>query len=218
MDPVTGTLLMGGLGGIGQWMTNQGNTRMSREQMRFQERMSSTAAQRAVRDYQMAGLNPALAYDRPASSPGGASAVLGNVVGEGVATAQEARRLSSELKLQSAQTNLVGHQDQAAQVAARVATNTESERTKTELNALRRERELKDLEVVLRKAMVPGAQADAAFANALGAAGPAIRMLLPFVGPLAGLFRKAPKVQGTRTSISSGSGYKIIDRTPLPER
>lgn len=181
MDPVTGTLLMGGLGGIGQWMTNRDNTRASREQMRFQERMSSTAAQRAVRDYQMAGLNPALAYDRPASSPGGASAVMGNVVGEGVASAQEARRISSELKLQSAQTNLVGHQDQAAQVAARIATNTEDEATKTARFNLQKERELKQLEVTLRKAMVPGAEADAQFAKRLGEGGPLLRSIVPFL-------------------------------------
>lgn len=181
IDPFFGTLLMGGLGGIGQWMTNRDNTRMSREQMRFQERMSSTAAQRAVRDYQMAGLNPALAYDKGASSPSGSSSVMGNVIGEGVASAQEARRLSSELKLQSAQTSLVGHQDQAAQVAARIATNTEEEATKTARFNLQKERELKQLEVTLRKAMVPGAEADAQFAKRLGEGGPLLRSIVPFL-------------------------------------
>lgn len=181
IDPFFGTALLGGLGAVGQWMTNRSNDRQARREMAFQERMSNTAAQRAVRDYAAAGLNPALAYDRPASSPGGASAVMGNVVGEGVASAQEARRISSELKLQSAQTNLVGHQDQAAQVAARIATNTEDEATKTARFNLQKERELKQLEVTLRKAMVPGAEADAQFAKTLGQGGPLLRSIVPFL-------------------------------------
>lgn len=79
MDPFVGAAIATGaaefLGGV---FTNRTSAKESARNRQFQERMSNTSAQRAVKDYEAAGLNPALAYDRPASSPGGSQASFEN--------------------------------------------------------------------------------------------------------------------------------------------
>jgi len=89
----------------GELFASNRNAQSSREQMRFQERMSSTVAQRSVADYTKAGLNPALAYDRPASSPGGASSITNNPAEKGINSALTAKSALANVKLIEAQTD-----------------------------------------------------------------------------------------------------------------
>jgi hypothetical protein len=97
-----GSTLLGGMfGSSGQSSANAANLRIAREQMKFQERMSSTAHQRAAHDLRAAGLNRILALGKPASTPQGASATMLN---EKAIMAQHLSQMAL-LSAQTAKTN-----------------------------------------------------------------------------------------------------------------
>ncbi len=109
---------MGGLiKGIGSWLSsnampligglfsargardrNKRAAALAREQMAFQERMSSTAYQRSAVDLEKAGLNRILALGKPASSPGGAMPQVMDELTPAVSTALSTKRLAEDVK------------------------------------------------------------------------------------------------------------------------
>jgi len=95
---IAGGIAAGGslVGGI---IRNKQQREEAQKQRDFQERMSGSAYQRAVKDMKLAGINPMLAYMQGgASSPGGAQASIEDVASPAVSSAMHSRRLVQEIK------------------------------------------------------------------------------------------------------------------------
>ena len=155
MNPLVGAGLISGganiLGGLigksGQKDANRQNIALAREQMRFQERMSSTAYQRATDDLAKSGLNRILALGSPASTPAGARA---NVLSETAPLAQGVMNAGTQ-SIQAI--NSAAGAQQAMQSA-------ETLKKQQSLLTNQAEKVLKEVDLVVKNTKVASAQAE----------------------------------------------------------
>lgn len=122
ITPGLGALASGVLGFFSGQDRNSAQVAQADKQMDFQERMSSTAYQRAVADIRAAGLNPALAYGQGgASSPAGAMAQIENPTAQAVQSSMASAQIANiqaDTANKGAQKELMEAQAAAARASA----------------------------------------------------------------------------------------------------
>lgn len=204
MDPILGAALATGaadwLGGVWQ---NNANRREASKNRQFQERMSSTAYQRAVADLKAAGLNPVLAYDRPASSPGGAQASMENPVSKGVSSGVSAALAKKQIESQRI------HDVKTAMETEKTA--IEGANAQIQGDLLGQQRLLNANELAFRQAIQPHQTRAAALSNMMTQFGlskaQAESMYFKFMGP-GGV--AIDRLAGPLTGLAGGLGVSKL--------
>lgn len=160
---------------------NKQNREEAQRNRDWQERMSNTSVRRSVNDYREAGLNVGLAYERSASSPGGAMATMSDTISPAIANANRYREINQAMQIAREQ-----HKQNLALTAAQAAkTRVEGKTAEYQGDLLVQQKRYNDavqpfqkrLEAataLLQEYQLPGAKNTAEFEALLGRARPGI--------------------------------------------
>lgn len=191
-----GASILGGvLGKEGQAATNKAQIKLARDQMAFQERMSSTAYQRAADDLEAAGLNRILALGSPASSPSGAMAILRNPEAPLAAGVTAAPASAQAVRMANAQRKNI---EQATKTAAATESNQKAQADLNRDVSNRVYAEIKEIKertkVHSAQGVIQGTEAD--LYQQLGPELKALEKSAPFLAPIIRLLD--PRLKGKR--------------------
>lgn len=193
---IAGDIIGGLFGDSGQRDANRMNLKIAREQMDFQERMSSTAYQRAAEDLEKAGLNRILALGSPASSPAGARATMQSETAGRAEAARRAAHSAMALRTQAAQIGQI--KQQTNELISRQRLQNEQSMTEQDRQYNIRETTRQvgaAIREIQQRTRVHSAQADiqgtyAELYNAIGPALVAAEKALPWAAPIIRAFRQ----------------------------
>lgn len=185
----------------GSMIANQQNIALSRENRRWQERMASTQAQRSVQDYAKAGLNPALAYDRPAAAPGSSAPQVEDSLSKGVSSGLSARTAQAQLVLMEEQAKKTQAETAATKFGAvanvwKTVAEARAIAQRTQFEAAVQPHQLRSAEIakLMAEYGMTKAQAEQAYYKMMGPAAFAIDNLSGPIGGVASIGLQAARL------------------------